>query len=206
MVPALPVVANQHQARSTSTREALQRIAVDLFATRGFDGVKVAEIASAAGVSERTFYRHFPTKEAVLFQDYQRRLTWLEAALSMRPRTEPVLDSIRVAVRSFPDNLEIVHQAALLRTSVIDGDRAAEQLRIVQSWFADVLCDFLRRRLGDRPDAALLTSVGGNVLAAALVAAVDTWGQSGCVGDIDEIVDEALDLVRDGLGALERVP
>lgn len=190
---------NRHVARSTGTRAVLQRIAVDLFAERGFESVRVADIAEAAGVSERTFYRHFPTKEAVLFQDYQRRLTWLAAALDMRPASESVLDSIRVAIRSFPDNLEIVHQAALLRSG-IDAERAAEQLRIVQTSFASVLTDFIRTRVG--VDDALLANVGGSVVAAALVAAVDSWGQGGCTGDIDVMVDDALDLVRTGLKAL----
>jgi AcrR family transcriptional regulator len=190
-------VSNRHVAKSAGTRDTLQRIAVDLFAERGFDNVKIAEIADVAGVSERTFYRHFPTKEAVLFGDYQRRLTWLSAALEMRPATEPVLDSIRVAIRSFPDNLEIVHQAALLRTG-LGADKAGEQLRIVQTWFASVLVDFILLRTQD----AFLANVGGNVIAAALVAAVDSWGTGGCVEDIDEMVTRALDVVRGGLEAL----
>lgn len=194
--------ANRHHARSTSTKENLQRIALELFAERGFDDVKIAEIAAVAGVAERTFYRHFPTKEAVLFQDYQRRLTWLAAALELRPASESVLDSVRVAIRSFPDDFEIVHQAALLRASLIDGDRAAEQLRVVQTWFATVLLEFISTRVKDHPDGVLLSVVGANVLAAALVSAVDTWGQGGCEGDIDELVTRALDLVRDGLGPL----
>ncbi|MCW2672270.1 MAG: hypothetical protein JWP14_859 [Frankiales bacterium] len=196
----MTTVSNRHVARRAGTRDALQRIAVDLFAERGFDNVRIAEIAEVAGVSERTFYRHFPTKEAVLFQDYQRRLTWLAAALDLRPASEPVLDSIRVAVRSFPDNLEIVHQAALLRSG-LDAERAAEQLRIVQTEFATVLTDFIRSRL--TPADPLLANVGGSVVAAALVAAVDSWGQGGCRGDIDEMVNQALDLVRTGLKPLQ---
>ena len=197
----MTATTNRHQARSVSTRETLKRLALELFAERGFDEVKIAEIAAAAGVSERTFYRHFPTKEAVLFQDYQRRLDWLSAALDMRPTHEAVLESVRVAVRSFPDDFEIVHQAALLRSSLIDGDRAAEQMRVVQASFAAVLLEFIRKRLVDQP--SLVTLVGANVLAAALVSAVDAWGQGGCEGNIDVMVDEALDLVRTGLQPLQ---
>lgn len=51
------------------TRERLQRHALRLFAERGFDGVTVEEVATAAGVSHMTFYRHFPTKEAVVLED-----------------------------------------------------------------------------------------------------------------------------------------
>ena len=87
------------------------------------------------GVTERTFYRHFPTKESILFQDYETRLDWLSAALAMRPATESIFDSVLLATRSFPHDLEIVYQAAVLRTSLISGERVAGHLRIVQASF-----------------------------------------------------------------------
>ena len=62
---------NLHEQRSRSTREALRRVALDRFAKDGFANVTVAELAEQAGVTQRTFFRHFPTKEAVLFADYE---------------------------------------------------------------------------------------------------------------------------------------
>lgn len=47
-------------------REEIREVAVDLFLTRGFDEVAVTEIAEAAGVSDRTFYRYYATKEDVV--------------------------------------------------------------------------------------------------------------------------------------------
>ena len=51
------------------TRRRLQQHALRLFTERGFDAVTVEEVAAAAGVSHMTFYRHFPTKEAVVLED-----------------------------------------------------------------------------------------------------------------------------------------
>lgn len=53
----------------TRTRQRLQRVALELFESRGFDEVTVEEVARAAGVSHMTFYRHFPTKESVVLDD-----------------------------------------------------------------------------------------------------------------------------------------
>lgn len=53
----------------TSTKQRLQRCALELFVARGFDAVTVEEVAHAVGVSHMTFYRHFPTKESVVLDD-----------------------------------------------------------------------------------------------------------------------------------------
>ncbi|MFD6859239.1 TetR/AcrR family transcriptional regulator [Rhodococcus sp. NPDC060090] len=54
---------------SERTRERLQATAVSLFAEEGYDAVTVDRIAAAAGVSHMTFFRHFPSKDAVLLDD-----------------------------------------------------------------------------------------------------------------------------------------
>lgn len=54
-------------AKQAATHEALYRAAVRLFHANGFDATTVDEVASAAGVSRRTFFRYFESKEAVIF-------------------------------------------------------------------------------------------------------------------------------------------
>ena len=193
---------NLHELKRRATRDALRQTALQRFGDRGFDDVTVAEIAAEVGVTERTFYRHFPTKEAVLFQDYQNRLDWFAAALEVRPRSESVFDAVRAAVRSFPHDIEIVRQAAMLRTSLISGDRVADHLRVVQASFAAVITDFVRDRRPGDPDIDLLASVAGTAIAAALVSAVEVWGLGGCAEDVDLVVSRAMALVESGLAPL----
>src|ERR1700755_2002015 len=76
---------NRHELRRRSTHEALRQAALKSFARKGFANVTVTELAREAGVTERTFFRHFPTKEAVLFQDYETQLEWLAEALGPAP-------------------------------------------------------------------------------------------------------------------------
>ena len=78
-------MTNRHELRRQATRDSLREVALAKFANEGFDNVTVAEVAEAVGVTERTFYRHFPTKESILFQDYESRLDWLSTALALRP-------------------------------------------------------------------------------------------------------------------------
>jgi len=195
----MPTMTNRHELRRQATRDSLREVALAKFADEGFDNVTVAEVAEAVGVTERTFYRHFPTKESILFQDYESRLDWLSTALAMRPAHEPIFDSVLAATRSFPYDLEIVHQAAVLRTSLISGDRVADHLRIVQASFTAVFIEFIQKRLPDHPDIDLFAAVAGNSLAGALVAAVEVWGRTGCRGDVEDLVNRSVDILRTGL-------
>jgi AcrR family transcriptional regulator len=198
----LITTTNRTELRRQATRDALRKVALASFADRGFDNVTAAEVAEEVGVSERTFYRHFPTKESVLFQDYETRLDWLADALARRPSTESIFDSVLAAVSNFPHDIEIVNQAALLRSSVISGDRIAAHLRVVQSSFAAVISEFIRVRHPDYSDIDLLAAVAGNALGGALVAAVEEWGKGGRVQDVDAMVKRSIEIVRSGLEPL----
>ncbi len=77
----------RHKAR---TRDALLDAALELFGERGYDDTTVDEIAAAAGVSRRTFFRYFPTKEAVVFARQAERLeSFRELAADPRPGESP---------------------------------------------------------------------------------------------------------------------
>ncbi len=193
---------NLHELRRQSTREALRRAALASFAARGFSNVTVTELAREAGVTERTFFRHFPTKEAVLFQDYETQVQWLSDALARRPDSESVFDAVLAAVTSFPHDFEVVRQAASARTELISADRIAAHLRVVQASFARVITDFVAQRYAGAAEISLLAEVAGATLAAALVTAVESWGRSGCMDDLNEITATCVNLVRSGLAPL----
>lgn len=197
-------MTNLHERRRRSTHEALREVALARFARDGFANVTVAQLAEDAGVTQRTFFRHFPTKEAVLFQDYETQLEWFAEALARRPASESVFDAVLGSVVSFPHELEVVRQAAMLRAALIDGDRAAGHLRVVQGSFASVLTEFIKKRYTDLPDVDLVAEVAAAALAAALVAAVEKWGRDGCTTDLGDVVLASIDLIRSGLAPLRR--
>jgi AcrR family transcriptional regulator len=195
-------MTNLHERRRRSTQETLRTVALARFARDGFANVTVAQLADEAGVTQRTFFRHFATKEAVLFQDYETQLEWFAEALSRRPATESLFDAVLGSVVSFPHDLEIVRQAAIARATLLDGDRAAGHLRVVQASFAEVLTEFVKRRYTELPDVDLIAEVAGAALAAALVTAVERWGRDGCTTDLSAVVATSVALVRSGLEPL----
>jgi AcrR family transcriptional regulator len=74
----------QHKSR---TRQALREAALDLFATQGYDSTTTEQISEKAGVAARTFFRYFPTKEAVLFFGEHAWIQALGADFLTQPET-----------------------------------------------------------------------------------------------------------------------
>jgi AcrR family transcriptional regulator len=90
----------RREASKQATRAAIRVAAKQLFADRGFEQTTVRDIARAANVTERTFYRYFETKEALLAQEYLSWLARLTAAIIARPPAEPPLTAVRRAMTS----------------------------------------------------------------------------------------------------------
>ena len=75
----------RRERKKLATRDAIRAAALELFADRGFDGVRVEEICERADVASSTFFRHFATKEEVVLADYEDRGRQLLDALDAQP-------------------------------------------------------------------------------------------------------------------------
>ena len=172
-----PTAPGRRQAQLERTRAELRRCALARFARHGFEAASVADIAADAGVTERTFYRHFPAKESVLFEDFASRLGWFRAALELRPAGESLLDSVRIAVESFPDDREVVRQVAKSRANLLSSRAIEAQLRRVQAGFAREIERCALARLPKGRHRKLTAAVIGEAVAGALVSALRVWGE-----------------------------
>ena len=80
------------------TRSALEEAAARLFETQGFEATTVRDIAAAAGVGERTFFRYFPSKEDLVLQQARDLIPGLLRKVRERPTEEPLLTALREAM------------------------------------------------------------------------------------------------------------
>jgi AcrR family transcriptional regulator len=109
-------VVGVRELRKRRIRAALLAAAEDLFGARGFEQVTVAEIAAAAGVSVKTLFQYFRSKEDLLFGDAAETLDGLLAALTARPRDEPPVHAVtrwllnELEREADPDALERYHR------------------------------------------------------------------------------------------------
>jgi AcrR family transcriptional regulator len=82
------------------TRRLISDVATMMFSTRGFDNVKVSEVADRVGVSEKTIYNYFPTKESLVLDDADEGVERLEEALRERRPDEPLTDVVLRALKA----------------------------------------------------------------------------------------------------------
>jgi AcrR family transcriptional regulator len=186
-----------------ATRTALREAALARFVGDGFDATSIADIAADVGVTPRTFYRYFASKDEVLFADYEDRLDWFRRALSVRPRREPLIQSVRAAVDSFPDDPALVAEIARVRADGLEPDKIDPHIRRVESELARELAVHQLQRDTDAdaaadPEARLRATVTARAIAAAVFTALDAW-MAGPADDLDELsrlTDVALAVVE----------
>jgi AcrR family transcriptional regulator len=190
-------------ARSERTREALRRAAVVRFLAQGVEDTSAEQIASDAGVSLRTFYRHFASKHDLLFADYDAGLHWFRAALATRPPDEPIIESVQSAILAFPFDVGAVPQIAALRAQELDPGRIARAIRQVESDFAGAIEEHLTRSDSAAPstDQRMHITVTARCIAAAVFGAMEFWmlGDDRSLPELARLCREALESLRQGI-------
>ena len=189
-------------ARSERTRAALRQAALVRFLGQGVDATSAEDIAADAGVSLRTFYRHFSSKHDLLFADYDAGLHWFRAALDARPDDESAIAAVQAAIFAFPYDGDAVTRIAAMRAAELDPDRIVRHIRQVEADFAAAVEGRLQRSHGGTrtadPDAGLQLRVAARCVAAAVFGAMEMW----MLGE-DRSLDELARLCRTALATLE---
>ena len=142
-------------------RRRLQQAAVELFCERGYDQTTTAEIAARAGVTERTFFRHFPDKREVLFDGQGILREALTVAIAEAPVTLQPLEVLCWAFHSVERLLEDNRPFSLPRQQVIDHAPALQERELAKvAALAEALALALRQRGVNKRLAALAAQTG----------------------------------------------
>jgi AcrR family transcriptional regulator len=175
-----------------NARGRLEQAALDLFSERGFDATTVKEIAERAGLTERTFFRHFADKREVLFGSSPLQES-LVTALDAGPDTVAPIDAIAVALRVTADLLQERRELARRRQAIIDAHTELQERELIKlASLSSALADALRRRGVAEPAASLAAEAGIAVFKIAFV----RWVNESNRQDLPELVQDALDELK----------
>jgi AcrR family transcriptional regulator len=188
------------QRKKAETQRALSSAALRLADQHGPDGVTVEAIAEAAGVSPRTFFNYFPSKEDAIVGVTSRRSSEMLADLLARPEAEAPLEALRATALSTTRRLEADADDMMRRRGLFQ--RYPTLAARHAAGFAEVergLVEEIARRTGLDPDIDAYPAL---VVAAALSAvrvAITVWHEQARPGPIADLLNETFGELSRGL-------
>jgi AcrR family transcriptional regulator len=175
------------------SRGRLARAALALYGERGFENTTVAEIAERAGVTERTFFRHFADKREVLFDGAHQLEAMMIGATASAPASATPLQVVAAALQAAGALLQERREFAGRRQAVIDANPELQERELIKlASLAASLGTELRRRGVPEPAASLAAEAG----IAAFRVAFNRWLESGDDADLRDAIRDALDELR----------
>ena len=178
------------RGRATSRAE-LEQAAFVLFAAQGFDATTVDEIAAAAGIGRRTFFRYFPSKNDIPWGAFEDELERMRVRLKASPPHVPLMDAIRVALIDFnrvaPAQVPL-HRRRMELILRVPTLLAHSTLRFT-AW-RDVIAEFTAERTGRRPDDLAPQAIAHAVLGVS-IAAYEHWLDDPA-SDLGALLDDAM--------------
>lgn len=171
--------------RPSTTRGQISDLAIELFTENGFDSTSVDDIAEAAGIARRTFFRYFPSKNAVPWGDFDEQLAALRTLMAELPTNISLAEGIRSALlqfNTFPEDEKPVHRQRMeliLRNSALQGYSTL----MYEGW-RGVIAEYVAARTDSSPTDHFPRTVGWIVLGVAM-SAYEQW-----------LTDETLELAQ----------
>jgi AcrR family transcriptional regulator len=171
-------------------RGRLERAALELYSERGFEQTTVAEIAARAGLTERTFFRHFADKREVLFRGAGSLQDFLVSTLAGTPESVAPIDAIGAAFEAVGFLLQD-REYSRLRQAAIAGNAELQERELVKlATLSAALAETLRQRGVADPAASLTAEAGVAVFKIAFGRWISDTGQQDLAQHIRESLDE----------------
>ena len=144
-----------------NARGRLEQAALELYIERGFEQTTVAEIAKHAGLTERTFFRHFADKREVLFWGAGALRELLVSTVADAPESAAPIDAIAAALEATGGLFQERRESVLRRQSIIAANAELRERELIKlATLASAMAEALRRRGVTDPAASLAAEAG----------------------------------------------
>jgi mycofactocin system transcriptional regulator len=189
--------------RRSTTQDHITDVALDLFASRGFDEVSVDDVANAAGIARRTLFRYYSSKNAIPWGDFDAYLDHMRDLLDAMPSDVAVSDALRSALLAFNsfDETETAIHRKRMRLILETATLQAYSMTMYAGW-RGVVAAYVAGRIGAKAEDLIPQTVAWTMLGVAL-SAYGHW-----LADesqpLPRALGDAFDTVSDGLAGLGR--
>ncbi|MEU8201849.1 TetR family transcriptional regulator [Streptosporangium sp. NPDC049046] len=176
-----------------NARSRLEQAALDLYLERGFERTSVAEIAQRAGLTERTFFRHYADKREVLFSCPSLLQQLFTDAVTQAPESATPIEAVAAAIEATAAVLQERREYTLRRQTVIAASAELQERELIKlASLSATLADALRQRGVEDACANLAAEAGIAVFKIATRLWVEQSGQ----GDLSRFVKESFEGLR----------
>ena len=179
-------------------RGRLAKAAMALYAEQGFDETTVAEIAARAGLTERTFFRHFADKREVLFYGMEMLRDRLARAVADAPPAATAMDAVSAAFEAAGALLQENPERVRLRDAIVSANADLRERELIKlAALAAAVAGALRDRGVPEPAASLAAETGVAVFKVAFARWISDPGQP----DLPAMIRESMAELRDVLAS-----
>jgi AcrR family transcriptional regulator len=176
-----------------NARGRLERAALELYLERGFEQATVTEIASRAGLTQRTFFRHFADKAEVLFAGSKRLQELVVSTLASTPDSAAPIDAVCSALQAAGAMIQEGGDRPRRRQAVIDANPDLQERELIKlARIAAAIAGALRDR-GVADPAASLTAEAG---VAVFKIAFGRWIRQDGGADLPELIKASFEELK----------
>ncbi len=189
--------------RRSTTPHHITDVAIDMFSARGFADVSVDNVAQAAGISRRTLFRYYASKNAIPWGDFDNHLAQLRDLLDNVGSDVRLGDALRDALLTFNtfDESETARHRQRMRVILQTAELQAYSMTMYAGW-REVIAGFVARRLDCKATDLVPQTVAWTMLGVAL-SAYEHWLSDESV-PLPVALGNAFDAVGAGLDGLDR--
>lgn len=194
------------QRKKDSARRAIEDAAWELFGEQGYEETSINDIAERADVAPRTFFRYFPTKEAVMYPQFEELLQTVRDEFHKRPVDEPVITSLFESLQKLSGSLEGEGSRARQRMEMMK--RPGHQppgTEYFRSRLAEVTAELVLEREGDSEEARMRARLASGVVSLLLDTAHNCWMEAGAREPLHDVGERCRGMMGDLIGNLRQL-
>jgi len=194
---ALASSLSLRQRKKDATHQAITDAAWELFAEKGYEETSVNDIAERANVAPRTFFRYFPTKEDVIYPEFEEMLQRVRDEFFRRPPDEPLMTSLITSMQTMTD------------TMTASSSRNQQRLMMLKRSPELSISDYIRRRMTNQieewvlqrdagcADVELRAKLASGIIGLIMDTSRDHWVSTGATEALPDLGHRCLSLVQD---------
>ena len=201
-----PASPGLRQRKKDSSRRAIEDAAWELFAERGYDETSINDIAERANVAPRTFFRYFPTKEAVMYPQFEEVLQAVRDEFRRRPADEPVITSLFESFEQLSGSLEGEASRARQRMEMMKRPgHHPPGTEYFRTRLGEVTAELVLEREGESDEGRMRARLAGGVVTVLMDTAHNCWMEAGASEPLHDVGERCRGMMGDLIGTMRQL-